>query len=37
MHIKTNDTVEVITGDEAYDHAVERSSFEPYVSVDPAA
>jgi twitching motility protein PilT len=28
---------EIITGDEAYDHAVERSSFEPYVSQDPAA
>jgi twitching motility protein PilT len=28
---------EVITGDEAYDHAVERSAFEPYVSHDAAA
>jgi twitching motility protein PilT len=28
---------EVITGDEAYDHAVERSAFEPYVSHDTAA
>ena len=28
---------EIITGDEAYDNAVERSAFEPYVSQDPAA
>jgi twitching motility protein PilT len=28
---------EIITGDEAYDHAVERSAFEPYVAQDPAA
>ncbi len=28
---------EVITGDEAYEHAVERSSFEPYISQDSAA
>jgi hypothetical protein len=28
---------EIITGDEAYDHAVERASFETYVAQDPAA
>ncbi len=28
---------EIITGDEAYDHAVERATFEPYVTQDPAA
>jgi twitching motility protein PilT len=28
---------EIITGDEAYEHAVERAAFEPYVSQDPAA
>jgi twitching motility protein PilT len=28
---------EIITGDEAYDHAVERASFEHYVAQDPAA
>jgi len=28
---------EVITGDEAYEHAVERASFEQYASQDPAA
>jgi hypothetical protein len=28
---------EVITGDEAYDHAVERAQFETYVANDPAA
>ena len=27
----------LITGDEAYEHAVERASFEPYVTQDPAA
>jgi twitching motility protein PilT len=28
---------EVITGDEAYEHAVERATFEPFVTQDPAA
>ena len=28
---------EVITGDEAYEHAVERATFEPYVSQEAAA
>ena len=28
---------EIITGDEAYEHAVERASFEPYIAQDPAA
>jgi Tfp pilus assembly pilus retraction ATPase PilT len=28
---------EVITGDEAYEHAVERSAFEQYVTHDAAA
>jgi twitching motility protein PilT len=28
---------EVITGDEAYEHAVERAAFEPYVTHDAAA
>ncbi len=28
---------EVITGDEAYEHAVERATFETYASQDPAA
>ena len=28
---------EVITGDEAYEHAVERATFEPYVTPDPGA
>ncbi len=28
---------EIITGDEAYEHAVERATFEPYLAQDPAA
>ena len=28
---------EIITGDEAYEHAVERSTFEPYIAQEPAA
>ena len=28
---------ELITGDEAYEHAVERAAFEPYITQDPAA
>ena len=28
---------ELITGDEAYEHAVERATFEPYIAQEPAA
>ena len=28
---------EIITGDEAYEHAVERAAFEPYIAQEPAA